>query len=362
MPRSARKVKKSVRKTAKRSTKRRSPKKSQRSSRRVHKSPVRKTSKKTKKSVSRSYRLGTSPYQSLRVDVTVMSGETFTFYTDCKSDNIGNVKLELEKIPFFKKKAASKNTIRLMNNDTGEEMDDDESITRNLSLRLVIAYPNIAKFPNKYDSNDMSINLTDEEIQAYMNAINGEDDPLYTYGKPSSTFPGPDVFLFTNKINGTTFTIANETTGGKIGPLIANAYSVKKQKEAFDKLKIENAAKAVLCNKRWYTARPPYNNIDGSDGHARSICESYNKDGPKSLYGDGKDVVVVRNDRHGKHVDDPWTFRNVNLIKNNLNEQIFSYTSNSNGTNYVIGVPHISTTNPTPQQSLEHALRLLSEL
>jgi len=244
------------------------------------------------------------PYQSHRIDVTFGGGQIFTFYTDCKTDRIRDIKTELLRKEEFA--GATHETIRLF--DTGEigvVRNDDEIITEPLNLRVVVGDHLLGAFRNiRGGIPDYTIISlpTQQERDAYEHAIDGTEDDVYTY----EPIEGNIAFMFydrqeqqENEYARPKFAITNETSR-RLGYRVIQFYNQEKS---------------------WYTVRSPYANADiaPSDAGACRIFMHYRTPGQR---------ITIDNDR--------YVYNNVNR----LNDNVFTYMSSAGTIAYVVGIPN----------------------
>ncbi len=253
MPRSARKIK-SVPKVKK-------------SVRKVKKS-VRKTKKnvpKVKKNVrkNRSYRLGFSKYDSHQVDVIMDRIPPFTFYTDCKTDSINDVKKELLKmdLAFFRQKRVTLDMIHLSQEPGGNDFENEHIISEPLTLYVTISLPLLGVFRINRASQPVGNCFlpTQQQEEAYGHAIDNyrDGDGYLHYGDykyMSGVVPGGYIFTSDNE----SFFIVNQKSnrsGGLYG---------SKTEELHTKHK----------NWKWYTTSV-YEDYTESTQEESRICRFY---------------------------------------------------------------------------------------
>lgn len=248
------------------------------------------------------------PYQSHRIVVTLDRGQSFTFYTDCRTDHISDVKTELLRKEEFR--GETLRTIRLINAE--RELNDDELITGSLELSARIdshflgAFRNIRGVIPDYKIISLP---TKREREAYNHAVDGTEDDVYTYKSIEDNI----AFMFYNRQENMfynrqekypKFAIINKTSR-RFGLSIIQFYNQEKS---------------------WYTVAHPYSDakIKVSDAGARRIFIDYRTPGQLIEMTIG---------------DEKYEYFNVNK----LNDNVFTYVSTSDGKaniKYVVGIPN----------------------
>jgi hypothetical protein len=312
---SARKQRKSVHKSA------RKQRKSVRKSARKQRKSVRKSARKQRKSVRKStrkpmsYRLGISPYKSHEIRVTTMSGDTYMFYTDCKTDKVIDIKNNLAEKLAEEQKEIIPNKIMLIDISNDEIMNDEQLINRDLNLMSFIKDPLLAVFGTNDSGsivdNDFIFLPTTRQIEAYTNAEKEIKDQEYEYDR---FYGDSNAFQFRNKYNPSIKFIITSEDSRRTG------YHVK------------NFHKDGLT---WYTLKSPYDKINQSDAHQRNIYKFY-----ENYKGENQSVTIPPSVENRQ---ESWTYNNVNKINfvfNGVRYPIFSYLSSNGTTTYVIGIPN----------------------
>ncbi len=249
-----------------------------------------------------------------KIEVTTMSGKTFIFHKiDDFLYDINSIKKALSDIDFFKEMKAKPIIIRLMNldNDSFNEIYDDELITRDLDLKVIISNHLLGVYHNIDMDYFFTANASlpsEREIEAYEHAINNTDDPDYAW------LSHKDGFIFRKKVDdGTNFYITDENSP-----------------------KAHINISILYRDKTWYSYSSYADSIYLSNFHERHIHLSYDYiDGDI----DGKTIIIPK-----KILGNiGCTFNNVKLEKGTHNNPytptIFSYVSSSKII-YVIGIPN----------------------
>jgi hypothetical protein len=288
-----------------------------------------------KKDNKRSYKrkqrggISKSAYESHKIDVTTFGGQMFTFYTDCITNRIRDIKTALLEEDLFKDANATFETIRLMSDKTGE-IDDNEIITKSLSLRVVISSHLIGVFKHVTNTSVKPIVSlpTKREREAYEHAIDGTEDDMYTYQLYNG---GPTAYIFFSK---------QEQAGNDPQPLFLIADEIFGSSESEIKI-IRQPIRNLYNNISWYTISLPYlsDNLQPSDTGACQIARSY-----KDHIGSPQDIAFKG-----------YEYSQVNKLSDN----VFTYVSTSKATigqtKYVVGIPNkdIFTLEESKQKALD---------